>query len=76
MMDGSKSELLNGNVRGNMQSRVLFSSIETDPEATQSLSVEKDGCEKNTQNCIHEVRSVVQPSDINKNDALHCNRIA
>ena len=65
----AKTVLENGKVRGNEQSKVLSSSFETDPDTTHPLSMKPSGCEVDTQNHMHEVQSVVQPSDTNKNDA-------
>ena len=69
-MDGSNSALENGNVRGRVYSKVLSSSSKTDTNIPLPLPLEKNGCEVDPQKHVHEVRSVVQPSDTNKNKAL------
>ena len=69
VMDGHESELLNRNTRGTVQSGILSSSLKTDSDITQTLPLTPDGCEIGAQNEVHEVPSVVQPSDTNKNDA-------
>ena len=70
MTDGSNSALENGNVRGRVHNKVLSSSSETDTNTPLPPPLEKNGCEINTQKHVHKVRSVVQPSDTNKNKAL------
>ena len=75
MMDGSKSELLNGNVRGEVQSKVLSSSSKTDSDTTPPLPLIPSGCEVNTQNQVIKVRAVVPPSDNNKSCALQVSNL-
>ena len=66
-MDGSNSALMNGNVRGRVHSKALFSSSKND---TPPLSMTPNGCEVSTNKHEKKVRSVVLPSDTNKNEAL------
>ena len=64
-MDDYASELLNGNARGTVQSGFLSSSLKTNSDTTLPLT--PNGCEENTQINVKDVRSVVQPIDINQN---------
>ena len=66
-MDGSNCTLENGNVRGRVHSKALFSSSKND---TPPLSMTPNGCEVGTNKHKKKVRSVVLPSDTNKNEAL------
>ena len=70
-MDGRTSELLHGNARGSVQSSVLSSSPENDSAILKSPPLSTKGYAVSTQDDVHknevkDVRSVVQPSDINQ----------